>query len=263
LNGGLPHRQSPVEMRVERPYSPPALRSRSRNQAEDANLRNARVMRLLIVLLSLTGCADYASSLDTLTNLYQQSIIAAAIKRPDYARPLQPIDISRSEVTVAHVQPYPSIDNSRFIWVTFPDALRELCRGRPDPLLAIQQALGLPPKKHDGIRVFTFDVRPADMFRPCASSPEITTTHCTVDLSQFAPLTGTQTVAEHFVLKQMMDSYRGDFESPGYPFTAMGWTFNWDPEAPTHQGVSEYVVKPGAVISNVVSVDPATFCRVQ
>jgi hypothetical protein len=43
----------------------------------------------------------------------------------------------------------------------------------------------------------------------------------------------------------------------------MGWSYNWDPEAPTHQGVSEYVVKPGAVISNVVSVDPATFCGAQ
>jgi hypothetical protein len=226
-------------------------------------LRNARTRRLLVVLLALAGCVGQAASLDALNDLYQKSIAAAAVKRPDYARPLQPIDISRSEVTVAHIQPYPSIDTNRFTWVTLPDALRELCHGRPDPLLAIQQALGLPPQKRDDIRVFTFGVRPADMFRPCASSPDITTTQCTVGLLQSAPLTGTEKATEHFVLRQMMDSYRSGFESPGYPFTAMGWSYNWDPEAPTHQGVSEYVVKPGAVISNVVSVDPATFCGAQ
>lgn len=226
-------------------------------------MRNARTRRLLVVLLALAGCVGQAASLDALNDLYQKSIAAAAVKWPDYARPLQPIDISRSEVTVAHIQPYPSIDTNRFTWVTLPDALRELCHGRPDPLLAIQQALGLPPQKRDDIRVFTFGVRPADMFRPCASSPDITTTQCTVGLFQSVPLTGTEKATEHFVLKQMMDSYRSGFDSPGYPFTAMGWSYNWDPEAPTHQGVSEYVVKPGAVISNVASVDPATFCGAQ
>ena len=226
-------------------------------------MRNAATLRLLVVLFPLTGCAGQAGSLDALNDLYQKSIAAAAVKRPDYARPLQPIDISRSEVTVVHIQPYPSIDTNRFTWVTLPDALRELCRGRPDPLLALQQALGLPPEKRDDLRVFTFDVRPTDMFRPCASSPDITTTQCTVGLSQSAPPAGTERAAEHFVLKQMMDSYRSGFEHPGYPFTSMGWSYNWDPEVPTHQGVSEYVVKPGAVISNVISADPATFCRAQ
>jgi hypothetical protein len=221
------------------------------------------MLRLLVVLLPLTGCAGQAGNVDALRDLYQKSIAAAAVKRPDYARPLEPIDISRSVVTVVHVQPYPSIDTNRFTWVTLPDALRELCRGRSDPLLALQQALGLPPEKRDDLRVFTFDVRPADMFRPCASSPDITTTQCTMGLSQSAPPAGTEGAAEHFVLKQMMDSYRSGFENPGYPFTAMGWSYNWDPEVPTHQGVSEYVVKPGAVISNVISVDPATFCRAQ
>jgi hypothetical protein len=72
-----------------------------------------------------------------------------------------------------------------------------------------------------------------------------------------------QAAAEHFVLKQVMDSYRNGFQKPGYPFTAMGWTHNWDPESATHMGVSEYVVKPEAVISNVISVDPATFCQAQ
>ena len=218
-----------------------------------------RVMKLQIALLALAGCTAQPSDLDALNDLYQESIAAAAVKRPDYARPLQPIDISTTQITVAHIQPYPTIDTNRFTWVTAPDELRALCRGRPDPLLAMQQALGLPPEKRDDVRVFTFNVRPTDMFRPCASSPDINTTKCSVDLP--AQPVDAQAAAEHFVLKQMMDSYRSGFRGPGYPFTAMGWSYDWDPQSPAHQGVSEYVVKPGAVISDVASVDPETFCR--
>jgi hypothetical protein len=165
-----------------------------------------RALKPLLVLAALTGCRGQADDLDALNDLYQNSIATAAIKRPDYIRPLQPIDTSKAAVTVVHIQSYPSIDTSRFTWVTLPDALRDLCRGKPDPLLALQQALGLPPEKRGDIRVFTFDVRPVDMFRPCASSPDITTTQCTVGLVQSAPLADTQTAAEHFVLKQIMDS---------------------------------------------------------
>jgi len=219
-----------------------------------------RTLKHLAVLLMLTGCAGPTDRLEPL-NDYQKSIAAAAVKQPDYARALQPIDASKSEVRVAHIQPYPTIDNNRFTWVTFPEALRKLCLGKPDPLLALQQVLGLPPEQREDMRVFTFDVRPADIFRPCASSPDITTTQCAMELPQSVPVSSTQAAAEHFVLKQMIDSYRNGFKNSGYPFTAMGWSYDWDPQSPTHQGVSEYVVKPGAVISNVTSVDPATFCQ--
>ena len=217
-----------------------------------------RVLGSLVVPLVLAGCAAKPNTPDALNRLYQQSIAAAAVKSPDYARPLKPIDTSKTVVTVAHIQPYPTIDTTRFIWVTNPEELRALCRGKPDPLLAMQQALGLPPERRDDVRVFTFEVRPSDMFRPCASSPDITTTECSVEL-QTQPIAA-QAAAEHFVLKQMMDSYRTGFNGPGYPFTAMGWSYDWDPLSLTHQGVSEYVLRPGAVIGNVTSVAPQTFC---
>jgi hypothetical protein len=219
-----------------------------------------RTLKPLAVLLMLSGCAGPTGRLEALNDDYQKSIAASAVKQPDYARPLQPIDASKPAVRVAHLQPYPTIDTNRFTWVTFPEALRELCRDKPDPLLALQHALGLPPEQRADMRVFTFDARPADIFRPCASSPDITTMRCAMDLPQSMPMTSTRAAAEHFVLKQMMDCYRKGFKNLGYPFTAMGWSYHWDPESLTHQGVSEYVVKPGAVISNVTSADPATFC---
>ena len=222
-------------------------------------------IRNLAILIALAGCtlppagpASLTTGPVPLNTTYEQSIAAAAVKQPDYARTLQPIDASRPTVTVVHVQPYPTIDTKRYTWVASPAALKALCHGRTDPLLAIQQALGLPPVNDPAVRVFSFDARPADMFRPCASGPDITTTQCSMDLPvQSSPaLAGT----EHFVLKQMMDSYRVGFKYPGYPFTGMGWSYDWDPASSTHQGVSEYVVKPGSVIANVTSVTPAAFC---
>ncbi|MEJ0048097.1 MAG: hypothetical protein WDN04_19730 [Rhodospirillales bacterium] len=199
----------------------------------------------------MAGCAGPGE-------IYQFSIAAAAVKRPDYVRPLRPIDTSRATVPVAVLQHEPTIDNSLFTWVALPDELRSLCSGRPDPLLALQQALGLPPERRNDMHVLVFDARPADMFRPCASSPDITTGQCSVDLAAAKPATSE---AEHFVLQHMMASYRSGFPGPGYPFTAMGWTYDWDPNSPTHQGVSEYVVRPGAMISNVISREPAAFCQ--
>ena len=224
---------------------------------------NGRMWWPVAVLVVLAGCTNPPAApppapAETLNDIYQKSIAAAAVKQPDYARTLLPIDKSAPSVTVAHFQPYPTIDTTRFTWVARPDELRALCRGKADPLLALQQALGLPPEQRNDEKVFTFDVRPADIFRPCASSPDITTTQCSMDLP-VAPI-ASQAATEHFVLKQMMDSYRSGFKNPGYPFTAMGWSYDWDPASATHQGVSEYVVKPGAKIANVASVDPATFC---
>ncbi len=209
-------------------------------------------------LLLLAGCAAQTGAPDPIDTAYRQSIADSAVKHPAYARRLQPIDASLPSVKLVHIQPYPTIDASRFTWVTHPEELHALCHDKPDPLLAMQMALGLPPEKRDDVKVFTFEVAPASVFRPCASSPDITTNQCSVDLP--VPPVAANDAAEHFVLKQIMDSYRADFKYPGYPFTAMGWSYDWDPASPTHQGVSEYVVKPGAVISNISSVDPATFC---
>lgn len=214
--------------------------------------------RLLAALLALASCTNPGSGSDGLSEIYQRSIAAAVLKQPNYSRKLTPFDASRPTVTVVHIQPYPTIDTRRFVWVTHPEELRALCQGRKDPLLAMQQALGLPPEKRSDVHVFTFDVKPSDLFRPCASSADITTTQCSFDLP--ATASGSP-AAEHFVLKQMMDSYRKGFGSPGYPFTAMGWSYDWDPNSPSNQGVSEYVVRQGAAISNVRSQEPAAFCQ--
>jgi len=216
--------------------------------------------RLVIVSLAtalLFGCATMQTPQMGLEAAYTRSICEAAVKTPDAVRTLTPIDKAKREIAVAHVQPYPTLDSTRYIWVALPDELRALCRNKKDALLALEMALGLPPDPRDE-KVFTFKISPNDLFRPCASSPDTTTTSCSLDLPRAAPA---DAESEHFVLKQMMDSYRTGFPSPGYPFTAMGWSYDWDPASTTHQGVSEYVTRLGAVITDITSTTPAAFCE--
>jgi hypothetical protein len=47
----------------------------------------------------------------------------------------------------------------------------------------------------------------------------------------------------------------------GYPFTGMGWTYNWDPRAASPVGVSEFAVRPGAVLSTPAATTPERFCN--
>jgi hypothetical protein len=206
----------------------------------------------------LFGCALTQSPREQLEDAYTRSIAEAAVKTPNSVRTLTPIDATQREIIVAHLQPYPTIDASRYIWISLPDELRTFCKDKSDKLMALEMALGLPPDPQSE-RVFLFKISPADLFRPCASGPATTTTSCSPDLPRDA---SADSKSEHFVLKQMMDSYRVGFPSPGYPFTAMGWSYDWNPDSATHQGVSEYVTKPGAVITDITSTTPAAFCEV-
>jgi hypothetical protein len=214
--------------------------------------------RLAIAALTavlLFGCATSQTPQEKLAAAYARSIPEAAVKTPDAVRTLTPIDTTKPEITVAHVQPYPTVDASRALWISLPDELRALCKDKPDELLAVQMALGLPPDPTDN-KIFTFTINPNDLFRPCASGPQTTTTSCSLDV----PPAGSAR-NDNFVLSQMMGSYRVGFPSPGYPFTGMGWSYDWDPDSATHQGVSEYVTNPGSAISDVTQMTAASFCE--
>jgi hypothetical protein len=65
-------------------------------------LRSAsRTVNPVAIILMLAGCASLAGNPKSLNDDYELSIASAALKQPNYARLLQPIDVSKSEVTVA------------------------------------------------------------------------------------------------------------------------------------------------------------------
>ena len=124
-----------------------------------------RFVTVLFATALLFGCALTKTPEERLEGAYTRSIAEAAVKTPASVRTLTPIDLTQREITVAHLQPYPTIDASRYIWISLPDELRKFCKNKNDKLLALEMALGLPPDPQEE-KVFLFRISPADSVPP-------------------------------------------------------------------------------------------------
>lgn len=173
--------------------------------------RRRRFAIAVLATALLFGCSTTQTPEDGLNAAYTRSIAEAAVKTPDSVRTLTPIDTTKAQIIVAHLQPYPTIDPARYIWISLPEELRTFCKDKKDKLLALEMALGLPPDPQ-AEKVFLFKISPADLFRPCASSPDTTTTSCSLDLPR-EPSANSK--SEHFVLNQMMTFLPRRLRVPG------------------------------------------------
>ncbi|MGO4128627.1 hypothetical protein AB4Z01_29835 [Inquilinus sp. YAF38] len=242
-----------------------------------------------IVLASLAACAQQMTGeSEDLAQLYRQAIYDSAVKRPSFQRKLTPIDAGLRQVTVVTlttktddpIEPSDALAAPKGVlrlgrntdstgkvlsatWVSLPSESRPACKGAQDPVLALEQLLGMPPAGGEW-ELVQFSVAPEHVFRPCASGPDISTTQCSFALpTQFSSPAERRAVEETqlFVFGQMWNSYVADFPTPGYPFTGMGWTYNWSPASKDHTGISEYVVKRGAPVSDIRVFTPSEFCN--
>lgn len=235
--------------------------------------RSCRRSALLSFFLA-AGCAPYSPPPSSASpeQTYELAIRAAAVRTPWFVEPLHAIDTRRPTVRVATFTEWATPPNplQKDTWVSLPGQLRELCRGKPDTVLAIQQILGLPPTEvsqpDHKWQVISFAAPTARMFRPCPGGTDISLPECSAgDAPEFDKTTAL------FFLNQLWSSYRIGFVQTdtltgvrrnfGYPFTGMGWTYNWDPASASHVGVSEYVVRKGAAVSDVTTASPETFCN--
>ena len=103
----------------------------------------------------------------------------------------------------------------------------------------LKQLLGLPPNANYTYNYFVeFWVKPGDLFRPCPDA-EITDRACSagfpenIDSTYRAWINDTR--AERFYdPNELLDKY---------PWTALGYTYDWSPRNKTHRGLSEYVIR--------------------
>jgi hypothetical protein len=212
---------------------------------------------------------------DDLLDAYNRAVKDAAIKRKSFEKRLTPIDGGKSEVRLVAFRWIGASDltdaNGRLnnsYFVALPKEIKAACKGAGGEVLALQQILGLPPRTGEYVFV-EFSIATKKVFRPCASGPEVTTTSCSFDLPKEAAVRARAADPEFaetqaFVFQQMWSSYTRnvpDNESFGYPFTAMGWTYDWNPEAEDTYGVSEYIAKGGAPVRGVQKIAPKTYCR--
>ncbi len=228
------------------------------------------VRATVAVLLGwLAACAGPSDDV-----LYERAVVDAAVKRPDRIYELTPIQTD--EVTmVSWAGPYSPINkeaaeirtgSSDWTWVTIARQMQAACSGfdAPGRTRRIEQLLGLPPGYGERRRMVTFKVRRDFLVRPCLD-PSTTTGTCSTqaDLTSSDPAQSDK-VDKHgrWLAAHMLASFRADTPGqPGFPFTALGYTYDWNPENPLHMGLSEYVVRPGSTITDVKPADTAAFCR--
>lgn len=152
-------------------------------------------------------------------------------------------------------------------WVTVVPDLKRVVGAGPT-LLRIAQALGLPPPQSgqtlDNTCIVDFYVRPSDLFRP-SPDPEVTDheselafppdglraydandlvysdapcdpAHCSY--CQAGGVCGPTDYKSWFTLRR---SYIYTATTP-YPWTGLGYTYDWANPTPPHEGVSEFVI---------------------
>ena len=132
--------------------------------------------------------------------------------------------------------------------------------------LRLKQILGLPPDA-DYTKVTRFWVRVADLFRPC-TDPRVTSPSCPTQVPADAPTSVGGRDLPVFLWRQANDAWRlpsmltrasaiscsADFTNArggqclGYPWTRLGYTYDWAPKAPSERGVTEFIAVRGATV---------------
>ncbi len=118
--------------------------------------------------------------------------------------------------------------------------------------LRMEQLLGLAPNvAKDTGRVFIeMWVKPADLFRPCRD-PEVTDTGCSTSFPGGA-YSSTGSAYDDVYEGLVQNNVRTDPSNgePPYwaPWTRLGYTYDYHPRNRTHFGMSEYIIRQGAIV---------------
>ncbi len=133
------------------------------------------------------------------------------------------------------------------VWVTPSAELLEVCRAFPidGAILGLQQWLGLPPnlaQPPDSWKLLFIRIDdPAELFRPCTESNPTTPGPCTETFPESATESHRAWMAGQAFASWQLPG--------GYPWTRLGYTFNWNPDAATTVGASEYVIPRGKTVN--------------
>lgn len=139
------------------------------------------------------------------------------------------------------------------VWTMVAPQMQAFCRksGLAGEALSLrlEQLIGLPPGAgYD--RVAELWVPPEAVFRP-SPDPEITDTVASLDFPADAPEAHIQWIND---LKAT--SYSAD----GYPWTRLGYTYDWNPDG-KEVGLSEFVVRKGATVGVKSVTVTGEYCK--
>lgn len=129
------------------------------------------------------------------------------------------------------------------IWITTaPELKQRIANEYPKDInRRLIQLLGLPPNSVYSYFV-EFWVKPSDLFRPCPDK-EITDTKCETCFPKQADQEHISWINENRISRY----YSCDLYNQ-YPWTQLGYTYDWNPENKSHVGLSEFVIGPNKKI---------------
>ena len=208
-----------------------------------------------------------AGDTQALWNAYERAVVDSSVYQRWNVRPLRPLTPDEhGQVLVATVTSRDGkvgetiAAGSHGMWVTSAPEVQTICRGfRGDVAMQLRQLLGLPPDA-DTPRVLVLQVGAGDLFRPapddstntplpCRSLPDAT---IPADCGNAFPAT---TSPAHYQWMAVESFYLHAIPN-GYPWTHLGYTYNWAPGADRY-GASEYIIRANAkalIVDNVPSI---------
>ena len=129
------------------------------------------------------------------------------------------------------------------IWVTTAPELRERIKleSPKDTNLRLLQLLGLPPTSTYSYFV-EFWVRPVDLFRPCPDK-EIWDGNCDLCFPE-----GTSQEHINWINENRISRYYQCDLYNQYPWSQLGYTYDWNPKNKSHVGLSEFIIGTGKTI---------------
>ena len=248
-------------------------------------MHSDRVGRLLVLLGCLwsVGCSGLAglerTSHEVLWQRYQAAVDDAETASPsEISLQLQAVvpsnpslrwrgEPGRSEVLVVTWTDWRGYDGGagsemtlgKDVWVTLVPDLQAFCRRLPQGHAKgvsrrIEQVLGLPP---DGGRDRFVEIwaSPGDLLRPCPD-PEISDFECGLDF----PGSAYSTLSPHYRtwFENLVATTDGE---GGYPWTRLGYTYDWGGRRGREVGLSELLIRKGAQVTLAAVHEELTYCQ--
>jgi hypothetical protein len=224
---------------------------------------NSKLLLIVAILFAQLACAkvEYSGLIpDDQASLYQKAISNAM--SPDSSKicyQLIPVNTQNNALirkningeeyilvvtwkqNVKYYKPY--IDSTFYntgpypIWITTVPELAERMKNERYESTddRLKQLLGLPPNSVYSYFV-EFWVKPEDLFRPCPDK-EITDQNCSLCFPQ-----NTDSTHISWINSNRIDRYYQCDLYSKYPWTQLGYTYDWNPENKSHVGLSEFVI---------------------
>ena len=153
----------------------------------------------------------------------------------------------------------PSFNTGPFInWVTVVPELKQLCQdkkyGRKEGIeLRLKQSLGLSPVDTNYYFAELW-VQPQDLYRPCPDS-EIDDKSCGLCFSN----PNDTTYVKWFNDNRIGSYYQCDWNK-NYPWTQLGYTYDWNKKNKTKVGLSEFIIQKQTEVVPKAVYSTADYC---